>query len=1156
MQYCRPSLYTASVFGLGTNLPVQLPSLTKPSETMVSRKSSLQGSPNDSSDPILTTAIHMANTNNKKKPHFKRNYVACLNCRTRKVKCDLGSVDDPHEPPCARCKRERKECVFVESKRGMISSIGATSNPNTTTPTPLSSNMPPASSSDPHSMGMNPIMAIPAPFFHQGLTSSTRSTSASTSNPNPLLLNKTLSTNFHGSNANINNNSNDTDSSTNTVSNSGAAATAADADADPKEAIADGSYMTSSNPLDPSSQSTLPSVNSSIQSLTNNATMIYLAHVAGKVAHIDPKRRIDGAERHSQLERSVPIPRPSSASNMASTPASVSTSGDTEPIQDSFGHGTDSLTPNVTNARYTIPPLTTSQSMRQKPTTQLCDIEYIASSKDPMEVKQQNILTDVEARRLVKLFFVTLHPFYPYIPSTMRDADVLASYPILLCAILAISARYNPLPETIGNWDDIADDDTVKRRAMRGDRDINMHYHASDRHLEVHEQLWIYCQRLMSMTVWGESSSRSVGTLLTFLLFTEWNPRAIHFRWGDYANDEGDDSLASRKVKRKKNVGAASNGNGFNPRKRTKVSKSGPSNDADTMASDDDDNEEFAGLSAMKRSEIMSFMLIGTATRLSFLLDTDSLIFIATHVSEIHIAVGLNKKSMLQQTLSEVDVNEPTYEFTSYQKANIELLQFFSLCYETLYGTRPKFISLDKYQTLAILDILSPILENWYRKYFKLLRPSNIHCAPLTACNDDGSPDWLYLISQNPKLERDLTVSIERESLILDYYYTKLYLYSLALSGDTSVNANLRNSKKGRNLRLDELARYSRYVELAYKAAKEVLAVIQRVRKLRLLKYMPVRWVTRVIKSVSFIVKCYLTLTTEIPASNGLFYENAEKSGSRSNSANPTTGADYGIGSASVSGVKLERKGSGNVDKVQNTNGEILKLSVIPLEEIITLLQKTAICLRYAAPDELHLCTRYSTILMYLCSQFKTQMRERNEKLKNDVREYEKDVDLNYDEETDPLEEKPHEEHEHSHARAPGVQYRQDDYQSANQQQYHTAYSVQDNMIMRPQMSLPSGNPPLINNITPTYPQSATVDNNQIPPQAAYPSMPHASYDPESINFSNANQELFDDFFNKNPSEKLFNFFSLNDNNNPGLDFVDQFTKEIEKDFLSKGGKH
>ncbi|KGK34973.1 hypothetical protein JL09_g5878, partial [Pichia kudriavzevii] len=237
---------------------------------------------------------------------------------------------------------------------------------------------------------------------------------------------------------------------------------------------------------------------------------------------------------------------------------------------------------------------------------------------------------------------------------------------------------------------------------------------------------------------------------------------------------------------------------------------------------------------------------------------------------------------MLQQTLSEVDVNEVEYGFTSYQKANIELLQFFSLCYETLYGTRPKFITLDKYQTLAILDILSPILENWYRKYHKLLKPSNVHCAPLASCGDEGSPDWLYLISVNPKLEKDLTIGIERESLILDYYYTKLYLYSLALSGDTSVNSNLRNSKKGRNLRLDELSRYSRYVELAYKAAKEVLAVIQRVKKLKLLKYMPVRWVTRVIKSVSFIVKCYLTLTTEVQTNKNSGYVSRDRSESSS----------------------------------------------------------------------------------------------------------------------------------------------------------------------------------------------------------------------------------------------------------------------------------
>lgn len=47
----------------------------------------------------------------------KRNYQACIPCRQRKVRCDLGSVDDPHDPPCVRCRREKKECFFTETRR-------------------------------------------------------------------------------------------------------------------------------------------------------------------------------------------------------------------------------------------------------------------------------------------------------------------------------------------------------------------------------------------------------------------------------------------------------------------------------------------------------------------------------------------------------------------------------------------------------------------------------------------------------------------------------------------------------------------------------------------------------------------------------------------------------------------------------------------------------------------------------------------------------------------------------------------------------------------------------------------------------------------------------------------------------------------------------
>ncbi|KAF3919303.1 hypothetical protein ABW21_db0200990 [Orbilia brochopaga] len=35
----------------------------------------------------------------------------------RKVRCDLGSVEAPHSPPCVRCRRESKECFFSATRR-------------------------------------------------------------------------------------------------------------------------------------------------------------------------------------------------------------------------------------------------------------------------------------------------------------------------------------------------------------------------------------------------------------------------------------------------------------------------------------------------------------------------------------------------------------------------------------------------------------------------------------------------------------------------------------------------------------------------------------------------------------------------------------------------------------------------------------------------------------------------------------------------------------------------------------------------------------------------------------------------------------------------------------------------------------------------------
>ncbi|CEO60722.1 hypothetical protein PMG11_05290 [Penicillium brasilianum] len=49
---------------------------------------------------------------------YQRTYKACIPCRQRKAKCDLGTGPDglPIGPPCARCRREMRECVFPEKR--------------------------------------------------------------------------------------------------------------------------------------------------------------------------------------------------------------------------------------------------------------------------------------------------------------------------------------------------------------------------------------------------------------------------------------------------------------------------------------------------------------------------------------------------------------------------------------------------------------------------------------------------------------------------------------------------------------------------------------------------------------------------------------------------------------------------------------------------------------------------------------------------------------------------------------------------------------------------------------------------------------------------------------------------------------------------------
>ncbi|KAL2861635.1 hypothetical protein BJX68DRAFT_260447 [Aspergillus pseudodeflectus] len=62
--------------------------------------------------PASATSRNNSANSTSNTPSYKRGYVACIGCRTRKVRCVLGS-----KPPCAKCQREHRECVFQKGER-------------------------------------------------------------------------------------------------------------------------------------------------------------------------------------------------------------------------------------------------------------------------------------------------------------------------------------------------------------------------------------------------------------------------------------------------------------------------------------------------------------------------------------------------------------------------------------------------------------------------------------------------------------------------------------------------------------------------------------------------------------------------------------------------------------------------------------------------------------------------------------------------------------------------------------------------------------------------------------------------------------------------------------------------------------------------------
>lgn len=795
---------------------------------------------------------------------FKRTYVACLNCRVRKVKCDLGDLLLPNRK-CARCERERRDCVFVDSKKRTVERLrmGLGQAPNhAAAGGPSSPNL---SLSSPRTPGI----------AAQGSASQTANNNQDQANP------KHFST-MEGALVFLAN------------------AAGKIASADERDKI-DGRSMY--NHLQETSQFPVLSERSQVPGQAQTLTLSGLPQVHQNfpihlpLVPYSRKSSMTSDTPHHRNSNSGPAPRSANAnpsgsnSGPSSNPPSASVNMGAAQWPSYFSR------PEDQSQRLTMPPAESEADVRPRGTLDLNAIVYIG---------EDGILTASEAEYLIKMFFTTMHPFYPHIPKFLHLPSVLAGYPILLCAVLTISSRYHALNSTTAD--------------------------GTPKNIDVHDRLWLYVQRLISQTVWAEASTRSIGTVFAFLLFTEWNPRAIHWRWSDYANradDPCDTAMSSNPLSYASSVAAAT-------------------------------SDEPAGLGAIRRSYRMAWMLIGSAVRLAQdtgFMEVSSKTFLATHVAEMNSVMNMSRRSMLSASLADVELDHGTISeadmelredneykvlnmteneqkkitaenflsFTEPQKAHIELLQIMALSHESLYGYKAPLGSLSQRQNLAVLNIISPMINNWARKYRHLMQPPSNKWLRQYNIDDPSSCD--------DATASKLAAYIQAESFVFEYNYAKLYVFSLALS-PTPKNSAPTGGKV--NLKLDEISRSAKYIDQAFTAANEILLMIHRVHKIKMLRFMPVRWVTRLVRAVAFIVKCYLSIT-------------AHKSSS-----------------------KDEESGTSS----ENLDATILSLSLISVQTIVHSIQKAAITLRDCSPDELHLCTRYSNVLMYLCSEMRTKLKQ------------------------------------------------------------------------------------------------------------------------------------------------------------------------------------
>lgn len=681
----------------------------------------------DAEDGFADTLSATGASANKK--IYRRSYKACINCRTKKIKCDLGDLSNPSEPPCARCRREGRKCEFSVSRRGGAGNVRAGRQKK-------SAGTGAGAGSNGSSNGAGSGSSSDHHHHHHH--------------------------NYHqtgGISSHMSGNGNGGDRSSGIGGNG--------------------------------SSGGLPTDGAALSA----AAVAVVASGTKWHHHHDRKN----TEHNTGHKGSTPGNDPENDGGSSDG----NDSSEENDITVKELHNTSDALDILAQAARNYPKLESPPSPQVPQPESSVQEQKVFQPKhtiaDTEVIKEKKFLTEHEAVLFINYFFEQLHPFYPFIPEEMHTTEALAQMPILLVVILTISSRYCKFAE-------------------KGTK----YFISLSRGSQIHSNLWDYCQQLISQTVWAEASTRSIGTVYSFLLISEWNPRAIHWRFNDYANSPrpiptssaGSTPLATPDLNEPSKTGSSnSSSNTQEPNKKGTLPQAfyPPKLPGDN------------GFDASKRSDRMSWLLIGTAIRLAQdigVMESDSNVYVATHLSETVLALRLGRRPMLSSSGEDEFLN---LEFTPFQQAKLAILKIMSLAHETLYLSRKNTRELlQGGRFLAFLNLFGPHLNNWENVYRPLF-------------DEPG---------------------LERESILFDFHYTRLYIYSLALSNKSAAVPDISNGRLSGML--SDVLTATRYVGIATDAAREMLAIVSRVYDMDKLRLAPIRWIVRAVHAAVFLVKTVL----------------------------------------------------------------------------------------------------------------------------------------------------------------------------------------------------------------------------------------------------------------------------------------------------------